>query len=314
MIFSILVLASLIISLIATPVHKSLSYRPQSKSYTHTLSKLERRGGSVSSRSSSSSSLESETTNPPDAPVLKSVTIKDKWNQGQKKKISRSEAGATQKAKRKVILDPNPAAKIALKIKQNEWTARSRQKKRVWLEANPSEFEAERKKVAEQSALYKIKRDAQFVADPAKKTAFKLKRSKAVARRRKIKRMRFEVNPLEKEAEREKKAEQNISALLKRRTSFVADPAKKIAWRLKERKRAAEYRLKKKMEKIEMKNVADIMMSVRGRKSVPLVDRDDKEERENYNEAIEGEEKTKADNTGNTDSIEHEDKLEGGRI
>jgi hypothetical protein len=190
MIFSLLIFSSHIISLIATPIRHSLSTHLQSVNYSHPQPQLEKRGGSVSSRSSSCYSLESESASPPDAPILKTANIEEDREQGQKRKGVRSDdqrlkdnkarrvtlarinraleldpialkakrlkikkASARRWKKREVLFDANPAAKTAWKLKIFEANARCRQKKRRWLEANPKEMKVERKKIAERDSM-----------------------------------------------------------------------------------------------------------------------------------------------------------------
>jgi hypothetical protein len=90
-IHSILLLSSLANSLRASPTSHSISdpFKPKSSSYPSAL--LEKRGRPAASRSSSSSSIDSEATIPPDAPVLKATTNDEGGNQGQKRKRVRSE-------------------------------------------------------------------------------------------------------------------------------------------------------------------------------------------------------------------------------
>jgi hypothetical protein len=271
MIFSILVFDSLIISLIATSICHSLSTHPQSKK-SHHQPQLEKRGGSVSSRSSSCSSLDSKSASPPDASVLKTDTIEEDRDQCQKIKGVRSDAERLKRneARRNIyackkMIEGDTKAFAAWKLRRNEAGRKSYARKWTKLEASPNEMEAERKKIAERDSIVKTKRLASFVADPAKKIAWRLKERKRAKDYRLKKKIEYmEANPDEKEEDLMKKAGAEIyfRAKTKRHAAFVADPTKKTAWRLKERKRAADYRLKKK--NMDAKNVADIPKIVGG--------------------------------------------------
>jgi hypothetical protein len=86
---SILLLTSLIDCLTASPTRHLLSSPSQPTSSSYTSAFLEKRGRPASS-SSSCSSVDSDSTNPPEAPVLKTASI-DEGNQGQKRKRVRSD-------------------------------------------------------------------------------------------------------------------------------------------------------------------------------------------------------------------------------
>jgi hypothetical protein len=171
MIFSILVFASFIISLIATPIRHSLSNTLQLKSSTHPQPQLEKRGGSVSSRSSSCSSLD-EFASPPDAPVLKTATIEEDRKPEEKRKrvISDEQRLKNNKAKREIGDE------------QRLWNNRAkrdlRARKRKEIEANPTALKSWRLKIKQASVRKRIKQQALFDANPAAKIAWRLKERK----------------------------------------------------------------------------------------------------------------------------------------
>jgi hypothetical protein len=175
MIFSIfnilLIPASLPISLIATPIQSSFLKPSQSKSYSHPLPNLERRGGSVSSRSSSYPSLDSESTSPPEAPVLKTHTMDDGGNQGQKRKRVRSdvqrskikEAARKAYARKEEEIKGDPAALAAKKQKKSEKNARATKKRLASFKANPEAKTAWKAKTALTKVRYNLKRESDFM-------------------------------------------------------------------------------------------------------------------------------------------------------
>jgi hypothetical protein len=167
------------------------------------------------------------------------------------------------KANRKVLFAANPEAETAWKLKNNKANEANARRKNIY---------------ANQKVI--------FDADPAAKTARKLKLDEAAARSRQKKKTRLEANPDEKEAERKKVAEQSERYKTKRLASFVADPAKKTAYILKNRDSAKRNRLKMKMEKKELEDAAEILMSLRGRNADPLADEKNKDG-ENDTEMIE---------------------------
>jgi hypothetical protein len=230
----------LLMNLTATPIQNSFLKPSQSKSYSHPLPNLEKRGGSVSSRSSSS--LDSGTTNPPDAPVLKTDAI-DEGNQDEKRKRVIEQRLKRNKARRNIY---------ASKMKE--------------LKANPTALKSWRLKIKEASALKRKKRKVLFDNNPAAKTAWKLKDSIRNAEYR-LKKMMEKIKADSDEKEKElymKKAGAEIysHAKIKRLASFVADPAKQTAWKLKIRNANARSRLKRKIEaqKKRERNVANESM------------------------------------------------------
>jgi hypothetical protein len=73
-----------------------------------------------------------------------------------------------------------------------------------------------------------------------------------------------------------------------RKILFAANPEAKNEYKLKNKIASARYRLKKKMEKMEDWNVAEIMVSIRERKAVPLVDENDNEDGEMIEDTDDG--------------------------
>jgi hypothetical protein len=267
MIFSILVIASLIISLTATPIRHSLSN-------TLLLPKLEKRGGSVSSRSSSCSSL--DFASPPAAPVLKTANTEEDRNSGEKRKrvISDERRLRNNKAKREIGDEQ--------RLRNNKAKRDSRARKNRELELDPIALKAWRLKIKDVSARKREKRKILFDANAAAKNEWRLKEKKRNAENRLKKKMEeIKANPDQKEKELYMKkagAEIYSRAKTKRLAAFADDPAKETAWKLKKSEANARCRLK---QKIKAQNVADI---VGGQKSNNLDDENDNEEDENEEE------------------------------
>jgi hypothetical protein len=269
MIFSILliILASILISLIATPIQNSFLKPSQSMSYSHPLQKLEKRGGSVSSRSSSYSSLDSESASTPDAPVLKTPTMDDGRNQGQKRKgkISDEQRLRNNAAKRKVYARKTKGLEVTVvpndtqkkqKTKYNEGRRNAYAQKKKELQGQPDALKEWRIK-QQDSTRNSYARRVESIA-----TLMLWPRRKRTRGTRGI----------------------NARYYSKRLASFVADPAKKIAWRLKRNDAAVRRTQKKKMVDKEAKNVADIPNIIWGQKSFNLASENDNEEDENEEE------------------------------
>jgi hypothetical protein len=198
------------------------------------------------------------------APVLKTATIL-RGNKGQKR-MALAVAGTTDKNHKR-----NEAAR-----KRIAYALRL-----INLEENPNALKAWRLKNNKAGAIQRAKRKVILDANPAAKFASKLKRSETAERKRKLKMMRLEVNPLEKEAERKMIEEKYSLAKMKRLAEFIVDPAKKTEWIKNEI--YARSRLKR---KLEARTVAEMLKSARERKSIPLIDENDKEEGKNDDEMI----------------------------
>jgi hypothetical protein len=192
-------------------------------SYSHPLPKLEKRGGSVSSRSSSYSSLDSESASTPDAPVLQAAYIDDGGNQCQKrkavddaeaaaKKIGRNEAARelavnvvpidAQKTKynedrrnayaQKKELQGKPDALKEWRTKQQEATRNSNARRVKEIEVYPYAMAAAKEKARGINAWYHTKRLASFKANPAAKSAWDVKKKQGADRSRANKIAKFD--------------------------------------------------------------------------------------------------------------------------
>jgi hypothetical protein len=119
---SIILLSSLANGLRVSSTSHSLANPPQPKSSSHPLAFLEKRGRSATRRQSSSS-VDSESSSPPEAPVLKNID--DGVNNGQKRKRVRSDTKRLKhnkderdrNARKKEVLKGDPAALAIAKEK-----------------------------------------------------------------------------------------------------------------------------------------------------------------------------------------------------
>jgi hypothetical protein len=236
----ILILASLIISMMAAPIlHSPLNTQLKSSSG------FKKRAGSVSSRSSSSSGGSEHTLRRKGMYLPMHATSATKRSSSS----SLAELAPVLKLKDK----GNQGQKIK-RVRSDEYKRKnSEARKNVYaikwkkLKGNPVAMAAEKEKRRENAARYYMKK----------------------------KQMRLEANPDEKETERKKVAKKNARAKTKRLAEFEANPAAKSAWILKNR---ASVKRSMENKKTEKKEVAEILLNVRGRKSVQLVDEDEKKE------------------------------------
>jgi hypothetical protein len=209
---SILLLTSLIDCLRASPTSHSISNPSQSKSSSYSSAPLEKRGRKASSRSSSASSVDSDSTIPPDAPVLskkkerhlpmfviarssssssldsasslftqpeapvqKPDTLEDGGSQGQKRKRVRSDEQKRPQAQ------PTPAVQTATVTTVTRTTPaanRNSAKKPSWKELKAANtvlhgVNSVRKRQAGYNRMRTLKKQIQMEMDPTKLATFK---------------------------------------------------------------------------------------------------------------------------------------------
>jgi hypothetical protein len=145
----------------ASSTSHSISTPSQPKSSSRPLAFLEKRGRSAT-RLPSSSSVDFDSTNPPEPPVLNSATFDDGGNKGQKKKLRSDEQ----------------------RLKRNKEERNRNALKREVLKGDPDAMAAAKEKTREKNAKARTKRLAVFKDNPKAKIAWNLKRTQCIARRK----------------------------------------------------------------------------------------------------------------------------------